>query len=293
MIEAPMRCSALAVELDEPMIGSVAERRRWLLVEDRSAWGHDAVGDVLGPELAAALKSRRVRALLIRRREGDPAADAVRRAILVDAAAGEMAIRAIDDLADLAPDVVADAPVAEFGALLHDPILLVCTNGKRDACCALRGRALMAALAADHGERTWESTHLGGHRFAANLVCLPDGIVYGRVTPETGPRLADAYLDGRVEAGLLRGRSAWPAPAQVAEQTLRVRLALDGLGDVQLLGADVDHDRATVRLGTTTGAEHEFELVREAMSPPRPISCRADELETPVHWRVIEPADVG
>lgn len=284
---APMRCSALAAELDEPMIGTVDQRTRWLLVEDRSAWGHDAVADVLGAQLAASVKARGVRALLIRRREGDPADDAVRRVILVDTAAGEMAVRAIDDLADLALDDVTDAPVASFGALLTDPILLVCTNGKRDACCALRGRLLTAALAADHAERTWECTHLGGHRFSANLVCLPDGIVYGRVTAAEGPRLADAYLDRRVEAASLRGRSAWPAPAQVAEQALRLRLDLDGLNDVQLLGAEVDDDRATIALGTMNGAKHAFELIRETAGPPRPTSCRADELETPMHWRVI------
>lgn len=284
---APMRCSALAAELDEPMIGTVEQRTRWLLVEDRSAWGHDAVADVLGAQLAASVKARGVRALLIRRREGDPADDAVRRVILVDTAAGEMAVRAIDDLADLALDDVTDAPVASFGALLTDPILLVCTNGKRDACCALRGRLLTAALAADHAERTWECTHLGGHRFSANLVCLPDGIVYGRVTAAEGPRLADAYLDRRVEAASLRGRSAWPAPAQVAEQALRLRLDLDGLNDVQLLGAEVDDDRATIALGTMNGAKHAFELIRETAGPPRPTSCRADELETPMHWRVI------
>jgi len=128
-LEAPMRCSSLAEELDEPMIGTVDQRVRWLLVEDRSAWGQDAVGDVLGPELARAGKQRRVRVLLIRRREGDPAADAVRRAILVDTATRQMAVRAVDDLAELEIEAVADAPVADFGALMTDPIFLVCTNG--------------------------------------------------------------------------------------------------------------------------------------------------------------------
>ena len=121
-------------------------------------------------------------------------------------------------------------PLDEFGAHLTDPILLVCTNGRRDACCALRGRALTLALADEHAERTWESTHLGGHRFAANLVCLPHGIVYGRVPPDAGARLADLYLAGQLDPEHLRGRSAWPAPAQVAEVELRGRLGLIGRG---------------------------------------------------------------
>lgn len=286
-LEAPMRCSALAEELGEAMIGTVDHRVRWLLVEDRSAWGTDAVGDVLGGELARAAKERRVRVLLIRRREGDPASDAVRRAILVDTATREMAIRSVDDLADIALDAVADAPVTSFGAPMTDPIFLVCTNGKRDACCALRGRALMIALAPDHAERIWECTHLGGHRFAGNLVCLPDGIIYGRVSAHDGPRLADAYLAGRLDPALLRGRSAWPAPAQVAEQELRLRTGLAGIDEVRLAGADVSDGRAEVTLATAEGSSHRFELRAEPADPPRPTSCRADELEAPVHWRVV------
>jgi hypothetical protein len=280
-----MRCSALAEQLDEPMIGSVDHRVRWLLVEDRSAWGEKAVRDVLGVELEAAAGSRGVRLLLVRRREGDPAADVVRRAFMVDTATGAMGVRSLTDLAEL--DALLDLAPADFGALLADPLFLVCTNGKRDACCALRGRALVAALAADHAERTWECTHLGGHRFAANLVCLPDGIVYGRVTASDGPRLADAYLDGRVDPALLRGRSAWPAPAQVAERALRLRLDLRRLTDVRLGTAEVGDATASVELDVG-GAGHRFELVAERSSPPRQISCRADELERPIHWRVVE-----
>ncbi len=281
-----MRCSALAEELDEPMIGTVNQRVRWLLLEDRSAWGTDAVKDVLGADFSREAKARGLRPLLIRRREGDPSADVVRRAILVDTAARQMAIRTIEDPAELTVAAAADAPLAEFGALMQDPIFLVCTNGKRDACCALRGRALINALAPDHAERIWETTHLGGHRFAGNLVCLPDGIVYGRVTAADGPRLADAYLAGSLDAALLRGRSAWPAPAQVAEQDLRLRQELSGLNQVRLGRVAVDGGQASVTL-FGGGTEHSYDLVAERLEPPRPTSCRADEVEQPIHWRVV------
>lgn len=284
-----MRCSALAEQLDEPMIGSVDHRVRWLLVEDRSAWGHSAVADVLGPDLAAAIKARRMRALLIRRREGDPASDATRRAILVDTDVGVMAVRSVTDLAELSP--LLDASVADFGAPLADPIFLVCTNGKRDACCALRGRALVGALVgalgADHAERVWECTHLGGHRFAGNLVCLPHGVIYGRVGAADGPRLAEAYLAGRLDPLLLRGRSAWPAPAQVAEVALRTRLRLHGLADLTLVAAEVGESGAVVTLATRAGESHRFELRAEPASPARAISCRTDKVEQPIHWMVV------
>ena len=286
-----MRCSALAEELDEPMTGTVDQRIRWLLVEDRSPWGSDAVKDAFGADATALAKQLSLRLLLIRRREGDPAADVVRRAILVDTEAGEMATLTIADPAELPVQALSEVALAEFGDPMRDPVFLVCTNGKRDACCALRGRALMGAMAAaGHADRTWECTHLGGHRFAANLVCLPDGIVYGRVSAHDGPRLADAYLEGRVDPAHVRGRSAWHPAAQVAEQVLRERLGLRGIGDVRLETVHVDGDRAEMTLVTPDGRRHELAAVAERAMPSRPTSCRADELEEPVHWRVGVPA---
>lgn len=282
-----MRCSALAEQLGEPMIGTVDRRDRWLLLEDRSAWGSHAVRDLFGADVEARAKELGVRLLLVRRREGDLADDAERAAILVDTVTGRIARRTVASAADLVVDDVATMAVDDFGELLHEPLFLVCTNGKRDACCALRGRALVASLAATHGDRVWETTHLGGHRFAGNLVCLPDGIVYGRVTPIDGPRLADAYVAGRLDPSHLRGRSAWPHPAQVAEQVLRERLDLDGVGDVALERATLDADHATVVLRARTAA-HTFELHADRLQPARPTSCRADDAESPLHWVVSE-----
>jgi hypothetical protein len=290
-LSAPMRCSALAEQLNEPLAGTVDQRRRWLLIEDRSAWGTDAVAKLIGPDEAALAKRLGVRVQLVRQREGDPAADVVRRVILVDTVTREMAVRTVASVGELSVEAVASVPIAAFGAAMTDPVFLVCTNGKRDACCALRGRALVGvlagALADEHGDRIWECTHLGGHRFAGNLVCLPDGIVYGRVTAADGPRLAADYLAGRLDPAFLRGRSAWPAPAQVAEVELRRERGLHGLGEVALVAVKVSGDRATVTLATPDGVTHRLELVAEATEPPRPTSCRGDELEQPVHWSVV------
>jgi hypothetical protein len=285
-LSAPMRCSAVAEELDEPLAGTVDQRRRWLLLEDRSAWGTDAVAERFGADAAATAKRLGLRLQLVRRHEGDPADDSVRRAILVDAEAAAMAVRTVRGPGDLDVEAVAAMALDEFGARLTDPILLVCTNGRRDACCALRGRALTLALADEHAERTWECSHLGGHRFAANLVCLPHGIVYGRVPPDEGTRLANLYLVGQLDPEHLRGRSAWPAPAQVADVELRRRLGLSGVDDLRLVEAVVDGDRATIAL-SADGVEHRLELGAERLEPPRATSCRADEVEAPLHWSVV------
>ena len=61
---------------------------------------------------------------------------------------------------------------------------LVCTNGRHDPCCADFGRPVMRALTDAGAPDAWECSHVGGDRFAANIVCLPEGIYYGRVEPE-------------------------------------------------------------------------------------------------------------
>ena len=75
----------------------------------------------------------------------------------------------------------------------------VCTHGRHDACCAERGRPVAAALAAAHPEQTWEVSHIGGDRFAANVLVLPDGLYYGRVSAADAPR--------------------WPPPTSPADST--------------------------------------------------------------------------
>ena len=64
---------------------------------------------------------------------------------------------------------LADGPLASFEQ--HPgTLLLVCTHGRHDACCAERGRPFAAALAQVAPEETWEVSHIGGDRFAANVL---------------------------------------------------------------------------------------------------------------------------
>lgn len=283
-LSAPLRCSVVAEELDEPMAGTVEHRPRWLLVEDRSAWGERAVEDVLSVPFARAAKAAGVQVVLVRRREASPSADVVRRVMLVDTVERRTAVRVVEDLGWLTLGALR-APLDEFGEAVPGPTFLVCTNGKRDACCAVRGRLLLASLAPAHPDDVWECTHLGGHRFAANLVCLPDGLVYGRVRPEDGARLTDAYVRGDLDVEHLRGRSAWPPPAQVAEVELRRRLGVVAVDAVSLAACEARGDEAEAVL-VVGGDQHTIRLRAEALEPPRSISCRADEPESPVHWRL-------
>ncbi len=145
----------------------------------------------------------------------------------VDRSASWLAARRVDDVAGLADALRVDelltaavAPAWLPGTPLPTPsrALLVCTNAKRDQCCAVLGRPMAAAFAAsaargDGGPvAVWETSHTSGHRFAPTYVSLPDGYLFG------GPDAASASVDA------CRGRSSLEPAAQVAELAVLRRL---------------------------------------------------------------------
>ncbi len=118
-------------------------------------------------------------------------------------------------------------------------MLLVCTNAKRDACCALLGRALSGRLAEDaetDPDAVWESDHLGGHRFAPTAVVLPSGYVHGRLDGPAARAVLREAAAGRVDIQHCRGRSTWSRPGQAAELALRAELQEYATDAVLVLG---------------------------------------------------------
>jgi (2Fe-2S) ferredoxin len=130
-------------------------------------------------------------------------------------------------------------PTGAQGALhweeVAGPVYGICTHGRHDACCAERGRPVCQALSAVRPEETWEVSHVGGDRFAPNLVVLPEGLYYGRLTPESVPDVVALHEEGRLDLDRLRGRSSYPMPAQYAEIALRRHLGEDRLDALRLV----------------------------------------------------------
>jgi hypothetical protein len=143
----------------------------------------------------------------------------------------------------------------------------VCTHGRRDACCARRGRPLARALKAARPEETWEIGHIGGHRFAATFLAFPHGLCFGRVPAARGREIVAAYEAGEIALEFLRGRAGDPPVVQAADVLLRRRLGLRGIDELVVEG--VDGDAVSVR--TPAGPLRAVVDRREA--PPRPIAC--------------------
>ena len=279
---AAFRCSAAGEQRGDELSGTASTVRAFLLMEHQGPWGPEALRDsrlpaALGPALQRHAGAHRVRPLLIRRpgRSGrtDPS-EGVRVFAVVAGAWAETAV--VPDLeAVLDWDLGALAVGRGLGLARHDePIFAVCTHGRHDVCCAERGRPLALALAEAAPGQTWECSHIGGDRFAGNLLVLPDGLYYGRLTPDEAVRLAGEHAAGRLDLEHLRGRSSLPMPVQAAEIALRRRLAEPGRTAVTFESRAVDGPLSVARFrhgGTTYGV-----TVRTSESTDaHPLTCRA------------------
>ena len=224
----------------EPSAASAPEASRaWLLVEHPGPWPAEATEAELPDPLAglvAFADALGIRVQLIRRPGRRPASD-VRSVFTGWTAGAEPWLRhgqlpagpvpsnplpsdpgpAALDLRELDLKELAAGIIPAFGAPVTEPVYLVCAHARRDACCARFGAPLAQALATRHPGQVWETTHVGGHRFAANLVILPHGLYYGPVGAAHAAAAIDAYADGTISPLRYRGRAGQPKPEQQAE----------------------------------------------------------------------------
>ena len=245
-------CATVARTLGETPEGTATPMRSWLLIEHPEAWTRDVADRVLAGalprprlrELAELRRRHGLRPLLVRRpgyRAGRPA----RRTVLVGGVGGGPAGRWLErleladlrELADLDLGAVATG-TGGLGTPVTGAVFGVCTHGSKDMCCATLGRPVAKALADAAPGRVWETTHLGGDRFAGNVLVLPAGFLYGHVSAATAARLAAASDGGRVLPELLRGRTSVDMRAQVAEIAVRRVTGLHGVDDVEPVGED-------------------------------------------------------
>lgn len=279
------RCSTRSELAREPLAGTASTLRRWLLIEHAGPWGRDGLRDARLPDgLGAALRATearsRCRVLLIRRPDrhdgGGLACFAVDTA---EAWIGATTVDHIERTADLDP-----ADRGAFPLEVEGPVGVVCTHGRRDPCCAERGRPLAAAAAASFPDAIWESTHVGGDRFAGNLVLFPHGLVFGRVEPERAAEVVAAYGDGRIVLDRFRGRTSHPMAVQAADHAVRARLRLDRIDHVAVRAFDREGSLAHVRLVVPAG-EATVDLERREL-PPMRLTCAASAEEAPAVWVV-------
>jgi hypothetical protein len=278
-------CSDISRENDEPLGATASRVDHWLLVEYRGLWSHDALaGSGLSDQVKARLhelsaQRPRTRVLLIRRpdrRRHPTLAAYVADSVFGAERLGRLELDHHEDLRRLDPWASA-TPVTE-------PLFLACTHGKHDPCCARYGRPLFEALQEQLDEESaWQSTHVGGDRFAGNLICLPHGVYYGRVERDDVPMLVDDYLAGRISLAHYRGRACWPFAVQAAERRIRSDEGLTGLDDLRLAQVEkLGAEHWVVAFETSVGPR-ELEVAVE-LGDLTQLTCKSETAKRPLRY---------
>jgi hypothetical protein len=283
-------CSELSRNAGEQLFGTASTGENWILVEYPYPWGSRALeSSALSPAVKSHLNSLlktipRARLLFIK--QSQPRAGVnifVVRARRERPYAVRLTLSDYEDLRAINFAAIASGDSLEGGELTREPMHLVCTHGKRDKCCAKFGNAIYNSMRAREGARVWQSSHVGGDRFAANVVTFPHGLFYGHVAEQTASRIAAEYARGHIVAENFRGRACYSHPAQAAECFVRAETGLVGLDDLRL---------ASVRRANDTSWVVRFDWADEKIYEAR-VASRVSEFRTFITCKANEPKSVA
>lgn len=271
-------CSIASAWSAEPMTGTAPRADVWVVVEQEDGWGS-------APLARAEHGVRVVMARTLRGHRHPPRAwigwPRATGLVLRSATVGDPREVAHWDLGD-----VAGGAFDDWGEPVPDPLLLLCTNGRRDRCCGHLGGRVARQLTDDPAaDRILRSTHLGGHRFAPTALLLPWGALHGRLTAESALAVLTEARAGRSIASTLRGYSTLPPPAQVAEAHARVVTGYEGLS------------ACTVAVEVEPGGDRARAVVEVPGTGPVVVALRREiadvlpscgkHLEPTPRWRVL------
>jgi hypothetical protein len=309
-------CSHSSLQVNEPLPGTAPHGQVWMLLEYDGLWGKKAFEESKLPQpvksylhnLLEQIPSSKL--LLIRqhvarkvvRQAGRLAIDHKRQGIRFFLALAmeqkpllyDFRLEKYEDLLDL--DIVGAASRSESleENLSSHALLLICTNGRRDWCCARYGTSiyqetLQLTEESDYPLAIWQSSHVGGHRFAPNIVSFPKGLFYGRINKSELQDFLNHIQHGHVYTAKARGRACYLAPVQAAEIFLRQDLGLSEIGEFHLIDAvESQPDRWLIRFkGLLTGGTHSLEILKVISSNQVFKSCNDRDAFPVVEYKLL------
>ena len=297
--ELPAFCSVRSKEAAEKTFGTASMGDAWLLLEYARPWGAKAFSESALPKpvkthLSGVLKSiPRSRVLLIKqtRKVNGPLTLFVARPRESFSSILKYEFFEYEQLLDfdLASALAGGSPAGTTP--WESPLFLVCTHGKRDRCCAKFGIPIYKTIRTLAGESSvWQCSHVGGDRFAANVVCFPDGIFYGHVTEKTAQLIVEECYERRIVLTNFRGRSCYSFPVQAAEFFARRETGFRGIEDLKFLTYDpLKPNEWRVRFFSEVDAKvHQVSLRSDLSEFQNRLTCHSSEPRSVVQYSLIE-----
>ena len=278
------RCSLTARAAGIPLAGTAPQTPAWLVIEQRIPWAARALESERLDDHLRSLLVGVPATVLLARRQG--AAGPERYWYSVAASSGLIS-GYVSELVDV---LSAGSPLATMASTLPvDPVLFVCANSKRDVCCAIESKPLLAQLS-DRAD-VWQCTHIGGHRFAPTALLLPTALVYGRLTAHNAATVLDFAERGEIVTTQARGCS-WLTPLeQIADIHVRHRFDVKRAHELAYEVHNVDTSRPQITVRHLDGRSWHVHLQRRK-SAPVVEACGRDPLSE-TYWSVESIATVS
>jgi hypothetical protein len=287
------RCADYSLSHEEQLFGTANPIDLWVLIEHRGRWEHDVWSSVpqSTKSYLADLRTSfpRLRFAFIRQntRTTGPLAGFIARSCKSKARLFGFELDSLEELRSIAEcfDFQASDPT---GVPLSRKLFCVCTHGTHDGCCARYGSGVYEATSRLEGDDVWQISHVGGCRFAPNLVCLPHGLVYGQLQAADCSSVVTAYREGRIYLERLRGRSCHERPVQAAEYFLRTALQLRGLDELNVTSFTSEaNGQWKIVFESVARKRHEVILTSEPAPQSTYKNCAATQLSPRERFTLI------
>ncbi len=234
-------CSSISTSVNEQLFGTAPNVDHWFLIEYNKNWASDAF---LSSDIPRMVKDYVInesgnidnsRIQLIKKDDTNNNGPRFYYANSSEfyPSLYEFQLEQYVDILDI--DLVRLSEQNGYGEHLSGKkLVLVCSHGSHDKCCGTLGVPVYNLVKGESNIDAWRTSHVGGHRFAANIIMLPEGIYYGRVNSSNLREVMEHHGRNEIYLDCFRGRSCYRQSAQVSDYFLRTKTGKTGIYDIRL-----------------------------------------------------------
>jgi len=287
-------CSDYARQQNAPLMATATRGDLWFLLEYTGRWGKKAFEESTIPEKVKAHLSEVDARILMIRKSGTHKRKTLRFFIGQTTPQNprlyHFELTSYQDILEIDLAEYTGHKSGDPARLRAEPLFLVCSNGKRDQCCARYGTEIYRAMAEIDQEAVWLSSHIGGHNKAPVTLFFPHGVNYGNTTPDTIQPLVKAYQQGQIGLEHYRGRVCFDEPAQAAEHLWREQTGGLDLPGLQVNSTEQQGENLwRVSLSRADGTDPQNFLIERRQSQLEiPMTCSRGKSQKTATYHLVE-----